>query len=110
MPQDFPMRPDALQAQPITPPVSPKTSLDVIERARRYLAHVEPAITGQHGDLHTFRICCRIVRGFALNDQEALTVLTEWNVRCQPPWTERELREKISGARRYGRETVGSFC
>src|SRR5690606_26200076 len=37
--------------------------LDPVERARRYLAKVPPAVAGQHGDLHTFRVCCRLVRG-----------------------------------------------
>jgi hypothetical protein len=79
------------------------------ERARVYLSRVPPAVTGHHGDLHTFRTCCRIVRGFALDDDEALTVLAEWNARCQPPWSERELREKIRSARRNGREPVGGL-
>jgi hypothetical protein len=84
--------------------------LGVIERARRYVARIEPAVAGQHGDVHTFRVCCRIVRGFALNDNEALAVLSEWNLRCEPPWTERELRDKIARARRYGKEKIGGLC
>lgn len=79
------------------------------ERALLYLSHVPPAVTGHHGDLQTFRTCCRIVRGFALNDDQALAVLADWNVRCQPPWTERELREKIRSARRNGREPIGGL-
>jgi hypothetical protein len=82
----------------------------LLERARRYVARIEPAIAGQHGDLHTFRVCCRIVRGFALSDDEAFAVLSEWNERCQPPWTERELRDKIARARRYGKEEIGGLC
>lgn len=89
-------------------PLSP--SLDVVERARRYLAKVGPAIAGQHGDLHTFKVCCRIVRGFSLSDDDALAILNEWNSRWTPPWTERELKDKINRARRYGRETVGGLC
>jgi hypothetical protein len=42
------------------------------------VASVPPAIAGQHGDVHTFRICCRIARGFALDDEQALHVLAEW--------------------------------
>ena len=42
--------------------------LDLVERARRYLARVPPAIAGEHGDVHTFRVCCRLVRGFARGD------------------------------------------
>jgi RepB DNA-primase from phage plasmid len=80
-----------------------------LERARRYLAALPPAIAGSHGDLHTFRVCCRLVRGFALDDAEALTLLQEWNTRCQPPWTDRELEQKIASARRYGREPIGGL-
>jgi len=83
--------------------------LDAVERARRYLARVPPAIAGEHGDVHTFRVCCRLVRGFALEDDEALSVLTEWNARCQPPWTERELQDKLRRARRYGREPIAAL-
>jgi DNA primase RepB-like protein len=79
------------------------------ERALIYLSHVPAAVAGHHGDLHTFRTCCRIVRGFALDDDDAIAVLAEWNARCQPPWTERELREKIRSARRNGREPIGGM-
>ena len=80
-----------------------------LERARRFLQQVEPAVAGQHGDVRTFRICCRVVRGFALSDDEACSVLREWNARCEPPWPERDLQEKVHNARRYGREPVGGM-
>ena len=80
-----------------------------VERARRYLERVPPAITGQHGDLHTFRVCCRLVRGFALDDDEAFVVLAAWNARCQPPWTDADLRDKVRRARQYGREPIGGL-
>jgi hypothetical protein len=86
-----------------------RISSDLVNRARRFLLSVEPAVSGQHGDLHTFRICCRVVRGFGLSDQEAMEVLSEWNARCAPPWFERELMEKIHNARRYGREPIGAL-
>jgi hypothetical protein len=81
----------------------------VIDRARRYLASVPPAISGQHGDVHTFRVCCRLTRGFALDDEQALRVLAEWNAQCQPPWSETELLDKLRRAARYGREPVGGL-
>ncbi|MCA1703902.1 MAG: hypothetical protein LC808_11805, partial [Actinobacteria bacterium] len=86
-----------------------RTEPNVIERARRYLAAVPPAVMGQHGDAATFRACCRLVRGFALDDDSALFVLSEWNARCEPPWPDEELRRKIEAARRYGREPVGGL-
>ena len=80
-----------------------------VERARAFLQRVGPAVSGQYGDLLTFRVCCRLVRGFDLSDDEAVRVLSEWNARCEPPWSERELRQKIANARRYGREPQGGL-
>lgn len=108
-PLDFPAPPAPSPCQPTRPLPIPRASLDVIERVRRYLTCVEPAISGQHGDLHTFRVCCRIVRGFALTDSEAVEALADWNARCNPPWTEDGLRHKNAGARRYGREPIGAL-
>jgi hypothetical protein len=80
-----------------------------VERARALLQCVDPAVAGQQGDLRTFRVCCRIVRGFDLSDDEAVRALSEWNARCEPPWSERELRQKVMNARRYGREPQGGL-
>jgi len=83
--------------------------VDRVSLLRRYLAALPPAIAGQHGDIATFRACCRLVRGFLLGDDDALAVIREWNARCEPPWTERELADKIQRARRYGREPLGGL-
>ena len=80
-----------------------------VERASAFLQCVDPAVAGQQGDLQTFRVCCRLVRGFDLSDDEAVRVLSEWNARCEPPWSERELRQKIANARKYGREPQGGL-
>ena len=82
---------------------------DPVTRARAFLQRVDPAVSGRHGDLLTFRVCCRIVRGFDLSDDEALRVLSEWNARCEPPWSEHELRQKVTNARRYGHEPQGGL-
>jgi hypothetical protein len=110
LPADFP----AVEAPetPMRAPVpSPRcgSSVDAVERARRYLGRVPPAIAGEHGDVHTFRVCCRLVRGFALEDDLALAVLAEWNSRCRPPWKEHELCDKLQRARRYGREPIAGL-
>lgn len=90
-------------------PRRPSTGAGRVERARAFLEHAEPAIAGQHGDLQTFRLCCRVIRGFALSDEEAMSALSEWNTRCVPPWSEHELRQKVTNARRYGREPHGGL-
>jgi hypothetical protein len=91
------------------PNTEPPSAPDVRERARRYIAAIPPAVAGRHGDATTFRVCCRLVRGFALDDEVAFDVLSVWNRDCTPPWSETELRAKISAARRYGREPVGGL-
>ena len=112
-PNDFPQSSTAVpRAEAEAPSTSTLTSvarMDAVNRARRFLARTPAAIAGQHGDLLTFRICCRLVRGFALSDDEAVQVLGEWNTRCAPPWSDRELLEKVRNARRYGREPFGGL-
>ena len=107
-PADFPVA-DCASARRNAAPVSDVAAKTRLERASRYLHALPPAIAGQHGDLHTFCVCCRLVRGFALDDDEALALLRRWNAGCQPPWSERELVDKISRARRYGREPIGGL-
>jgi hypothetical protein len=106
-PHDFPRSNEITE-----PPPAPSIRVsgvagDAVTRARRYLAAMPPAVTGRHGDLATFQACCRVARGFLLNDEDALRALREWNARCEPPWTERELAQKVRHARRYGREPLG---
>jgi hypothetical protein len=110
-PADFPMPPSLKpQHDAKTRFARPATGeAHVLERARRYVRSVPPAVTGQGGDVHTFRVCCRLVRGFALSDQDALIVLRDWNARCDPPWSERQLMDKLRHARRYGREPIGGL-
>jgi hypothetical protein len=82
---------------------------DRVERARRYIAAIPHAVSGHQGDVATFQVCCRLVRGFALTDEEALWAIQEWNASCLPPWSERELRWKLNSARRSGKEPVGGL-
>jgi hypothetical protein len=77
------------------------------ERARRYLARVEPAVSGAGGDAHTFAVAARVARGFDLSEAEALEAFSDWNDRCEPPWSERSLRRKIQNALRYGKQPLG---
>lgn len=107
-PRDFPRASPVPVVRPRGPVVLTLPS-NRSERAARYLAGVPPAISGQHGDLRTFQVCCRLTRGFALSDDEAFSVLAEWNQRCEPPWSERDLRDKLRRSRTYGREPIGGL-
>jgi hypothetical protein len=106
-PEEFPRgRPAVFHARPEAAGRA-ATDRTPTDRVRRYLAALPPAIAGQRGDAHTFRVCCRLVRGFDLEDEEALALLSDWNARCVPPWSERDLLAKVHRARRYGREPFG---
>jgi len=72
--------------------------LSIMERARRYLAKYPPAISGQSGHDRTFHVAALLVNGFGLCDGDALALLQNWNLGCQPPWSERELRHKLDSA------------
>lgn len=74
-------------------------SAPVIERARRYLAKLPPAISGSGGHDATYKAAAVLVHGFALDEDEALSLLREFNARCSPPWSEAELFHKVKSVR-----------
>lgn len=80
-----------------------------LARARAWLEKREPAVEGQGGDAHTFATACSLVRGFDLEDSDALALLQEWNAACRPPWTFEELAEKVRNARAYGAGEFGAL-
>jgi hypothetical protein len=74
-----------------------------IERASKYLAAIPGAISGSGGHATTFRAALALVRGFALPEDEALRLLVEeFNPRCGPAWSLRELRHKVKQAAQRG--------
>ena len=87
----------------MTPPTG-----DLIDRARRYLAACDPAISGQGGHNATLHAAHSLVVGYGLGDATALgLLLSEYNPRCAPPWTEKELRHKLDSARANSQKPVG---
>lgn len=73
--------------------------IDVVDRARRYLAKLPPAIDGSGGHSATFHAACVLVHGFDFGEADALSLLSEWNVtHCEPSWSEKELLHKVKSA------------
>jgi predicted P-loop ATPase len=89
--------------------VAPKDSTqrtsgtNVVERARAYLARLDPAVSKQGGHPQTLWAAIVLVRGFLLSDSDALSLLLDWNTRCQPPWERHDLEYKISEAHKADR-------
>lgn len=73
--------------------------MDLKRRARDYLAQLPPAVSGCRGHDTTFMAACWLVR-FGLGDRDAMALLREFNERCQPPWTDKELAHKLTDARK----------
>ncbi len=72
-----------------------------IDRARQHLAKMLPAIEGQNGSRAAFKAALAMVRGFALEPDDALRLLAEdYNPRCVPPWSDAELQHKVEDAAR----------
>jgi hypothetical protein len=70
-----------------------------IARASKYLAAMPGAVSGADGHKATFSAACILVIGFALSPEQALLLLkNEFNPRCSPPWSERDLIHKINEA------------
>ena len=70
----------------------------IMDRARKYLARLPPAISGQNGHNATFYAACSLVLGFNLADSAAIELLHEYNERCDPPWSDAELQHKVRSA------------
>lgn len=68
-------------------------------RAAAYLDAMPPAIVGSGGHNQTYAAATALVHGFALSPDAALHLLaTRYNPRCEPSWSERELRHKVDDA------------
>lgn len=76
---------------------------DAVDRARAYVAAMPPAISGSDGHTATFNVACKLVWGFELDHEQTMTLLREYNGRCQPLWNEQELQHKATSAREQGR-------
>lgn len=76
-------------------------AMDILERAKRYLERMDPSVSGSNGHDRLFAAACALVQGFDLSDGEAMELLErDFNPRCSPAWSERELRHKVSQARK----------
>ncbi|PYJ24202.1 MAG: hypothetical protein DME91_09670 [Verrucomicrobia bacterium] len=77
-----------------------KNPITLRERIERFVDSCPSAISGQNGHDQTFRMACILVQGFDLSPADAFSFLARYNQRCEPPWTEKELRYKLADADR----------
>lgn len=71
---------------------------DRVTRARAWLASAAAAVAGSDGHATAMRVVGSVVRGFDLDNGDAMFALADWNRGCVPPWSEAELRHKVADA------------
>lgn len=107
MPDTVESRQDALDefCRTFWPPEQPQPAPqyapsdgNVVDRAAKYVAKLPEAVSGQGGHDRTFHAACVLVCGFGLSPDEAYPVLCEYNQRCNPPWSEKDLHHKLDDA------------
>ncbi len=69
-----------------------------IDKARKYIAAIPGAVSGQSGHAQTFSVATALAHGLNLPEADAWRLLLEYNATCQPPWSEAELRHKLQSA------------
>jgi hypothetical protein len=88
---------------PQLPPHLSRSTADgrksIVERALAYLATMPGAISGQRGHDRLMDAARVVVYGFDLGPETGYQILAEhYNRRCDPLWTEKELRHKCAEA------------
>ena len=75
-----------------------RTSASKLERSPT-LDKCQPAISGQAGHNQAFKVACKIGPGFDLSPDTAFRLIRHhFNERCEPPWSEKELKHKVEDA------------
>ena len=73
--------------------------MSIVERASRYVSKMDASISGSHGHDALWSATLALVKGFSLYTAEAGEILlSEFNPRCQPPWSKREIEHKLDNA------------
>lgn len=82
---------------------------ELLAYARAWLKDHGPAVAGRRGDEHTFKVGATLLKGLALQWDEAWALALEWNASCEPPWDEGELETKLLNGERYGQGEPGEL-
>lgn len=69
----------------------------IMRRAREYMARVPGAVEGNGGHQQTWEGALNCIRGFDLDRSEGRAILDDYNTRCEPPWSDKELEHKLDG-------------
>jgi hypothetical protein len=77
----------------------------LLSRASKYVEKTPPAVAGNHGHEATFAVAVALCHGFALPKNLAWSILREYNQRCCPPWSDKDLEHKLDSAEKLTRHS-----
>jgi 5S rRNA maturation endonuclease (ribonuclease M5)/energy-coupling factor transporter ATP-binding protein EcfA2 len=78
-----------------------KPDLSPADLCRRYLAAIPGLSEGEGRDREAFKVAAKIIERFALDDEDLVDALLEWNGNVnRPPLSERDVRKCFVSARR----------
>jgi hypothetical protein len=101
--------PTIREAVSLPPPrkTQPGREASKLKRASAYLARMPESVSGQNGHAALWNAAFVLVKGFQLDPEDARVLLMrEFNPRCQPEWSEKEIAHKVRHAS-TARETGG---
>lgn len=71
---------------------------DPFERAKKYCAVMDGSVSGSGGHNAAYRAACMFAVGFDLSKDQVFELLEDFNMKCAPKWSEKELRHKLKQA------------
>lgn len=71
---------------------------NIWDRVTCYIDKCEPAVSGERGHDQTFKVLCETIRGFDLSWDQAWQAALYFNQKCQPEWTQKDLKHKVDEA------------
>ena len=84
--------------------------LSNIDKAIEYLKTTSISTEGDGGDIQAFKIAAFILDKYKLDHENILNLmLSYWNNRCIPPWSEDDLKIKIENAFKYSNNSKNSM-
>lgn len=75
-----------------------KNKITIQERCQKYVDRMPSAVSKQDGHVQALVVARAIFWGFDLSEGDGWPLLLAYNSRCQPPWSESELRRKMTQA------------
>jgi putative DNA primase/helicase len=79
-----------------------------LKLAKEFLEKEPPCISGQGGQGQLWAVALRMSRTYELPIEKSIELLAAYNARCDPPWSEAELRRHLTRAAEKGHGPTGT--